>query len=70
MKKYLLAGLFLFLFVSQAEASVAKVAFNTSSYKYHKLSCHWAKKCTKNCIIIDKEKAIANGGKPCKVCGG
>ena len=44
--------------------------FNTQTLKYHKLDCQWAKKCTVNCIKIDKKEAIKRGGKPCKVCGG
>lgn len=46
------------------------VVYNTQTHKYHTPSCQWAKKCTKNCIKIDRQKAIRNGGKPCKVCGG
>lgn len=46
------------------------VVFNTSTLKYHKPSCKWAQKCTKNCIKIDKKQAKAKGGVPCKVCGG
>jgi hypothetical protein len=47
-----------------------EVAFNTKTKKYHQLWCQWARKCTTNCIIIKKEKAIQKGGIPCKVCGG
>jgi len=46
------------------------VAFNTSSLKYHCLTCQWALKCTKNCVDIPKSEAIKRGGVPCKVCGG
>ena len=46
------------------------VMFNLKTYKYHSLNCQWAKKCTKNCIKIDKKEAIKRGGIPCKVCGG
>ena len=52
------------------QAKEQAVAFNTKTYKYHKLSCTWAKKCTRNCIIIPKSQAIKRGGVPCKVCGG
>jgi hypothetical protein len=46
------------------------VAFNTSSRKYHCLSCRWAKQCTANCIEITREEAKKRGGVPCKTCGG
>ena len=46
------------------------VVYNTNTGKYHKTTCTWAKKCTVNCIKIDKQKAKQQGGKPCKVCGG
>lgn len=47
-----------------------KVAFNTKTRKYHALSCRWARKCTKSCIVIPRSEAIKRGGVPCKVCGG
>jgi hypothetical protein len=47
-----------------------KVAFNTVSLKYHCLDCEWARKCTKNCIVISAAEARKRGGVPCKVCGG
>jgi len=46
------------------------VVFNTKTLKYHDPNCRWAKKCTENCIKINKEKALKRGGRPCKVCGG
>lgn len=46
-----------------------EVIFNTGSLKYHKVSCPWAKKCTR-CIKIQKQQAIFKGGIPCKTCGG
>jgi len=46
------------------------VAYNTKSHIYHKHSCEWAQKCTRNCITIDSSEAKHNGGRPCKVCGG
>lgn len=56
---------------SLALASYAEiVAFNTKTNKYHYIGCKWAKKCTQNCIKIDKKEAIRRGGIPCKVCGG
>ncbi|NQY79023.1 MAG: hypothetical protein HRT47_01800 [Candidatus Caenarcaniphilales bacterium] len=45
------------------------VFFNTKSHKFHKMSCIWAKKCTVNCVIMEKAEAILKGV-PCKVCGG
>lgn len=46
------------------------VVFNTKSHKYHNPSCNAAKKCTVNCIKIEKQKAKARGAIPCNVCGG
>lgn len=46
------------------------VAYNKKSHVYHKHSCEWAIKCTKNCITIDSAEAKHRGGRPCKVCGG
>ena len=46
------------------------VAFNVKTLKFHKLECPHAQRCTANCIKIEKEKAKAIGGIPCKVCGG
>ena len=46
------------------------VAFNTKTYKVHKLNCEWARRCTVNCIIIKRRDAYSQGGIPCKVCGG
>lgn len=46
------------------------VVYNTKTGKFHSTWCQWAKKCTVNCIIIDKKEAIKRGGIPCKVCGG
>lgn len=60
---------FTFLFIN-APAFAEPVMFNTATLKYHKLYCKWAKKCTVNCVKIDKSQAIKRGGKPCKVCGG
>ncbi len=45
------------------------VMYNTKTGKYHSLTCPWAKKCTVNCIKIEKSEAIKKGGQPCKVCG-
>ena len=46
------------------------VAYNKNSHIYHKHSCEWAIRCTKNCITIDSTEAKYRGGRPCKVCGG
>lgn len=46
------------------------VYFNTNSRKYHKPSCEWAIKCTRNCISLPKLEARKRGGIACKVCGG
>ena len=46
------------------------VMYNTKTGKYHNLNCRWAKRCTVNCITMDREQAIKMGGVPCKVCGG
>ena len=52
------------------QARAEKVFFNIKTHKYHKPDCIWAKRCTKNCIMIEKSEAIKHGGIPCKVCGG
>lgn len=46
------------------------VMYNTKTGKYHGLTCPYAKKCTVNCIKIEKSEAIKRGGIQCKVCGG
>ncbi|MDR1026723.1 MAG: hypothetical protein LBL47_04915 [Lactobacillus sp.] len=72
MRKLLLIA-FLVVFavpVMAVDVNAQTVAYNTQTGKYHKQSCRWAKKCTRNCIYIDKKEAVKNGGVPCKVCGG
>lgn len=69
MKKLFAALLILSLFICTT-ANAQDVMFNTKSKKYHTLWCQWAKKCTVNCIKIDKKEAVKRGGIPCKVCGG
>lgn len=65
------AGTFLFAFLCIQNAAMAQtVAFNVKTLKFHKLECPHAQRCTVNCIKIEKEKAKARGGIPCKVCGG
>jgi len=44
------------------------VMFNTNTLKYHKPTCRWAKRCTRNCIPLKLGEAIRRGGVPCKVC--
>lgn len=68
MKKYFL--LFITICFICLSAKAQEVVFNQKTLKYHHPSCQWAKKCTKNCIVVDKKKAKAKGGVPCKVCGG
>ena len=72
MKKLLIAFTFaIFLCAGVAMPAEAKsVYYNTNTQIYHNPNCKWAKKCTKNCIIIDDKDARARGGRPCKVCGG
>jgi len=71
MKKLFLSFLTLFTLLIMSTPVLAEmVMFNTQTLKYHKLGCRWAKKCTLNCIKIDKKEAVKRGGKPCKVCGG
>ena len=70
MKKLLLSFLILLLFkLSFVPVFAEMVMFDTQTLKYHKLGCQWAKKCTVNCIKIDKKEAIRRGGVPCKICG-
>ncbi len=69
MKKFLI--LLLMLAISTFNiASAEMVIYNTNTGKFHKITCKWAKKCTVNCIKIEKAQAIKRGGIPCKVCGG
>lgn len=71
MKKLLLIASAMFCIgLSTSSAYAYSVYYNTNKHIYHKHSCKWAKKCTKNCISIDHKDARARGGRPCKVCGG
>lgn len=72
MKKFFLIFCLAVIFnISVPLCSYAEVVmFNLKTKKYHSVSCKWAKKCTVNCIKIDKKIAIRRGGIPCKVCGG
>lgn len=69
MKKFLIL-LLMFAIGGFNIASAETVTYNTNTHKYHKITCKWAKKCTVNCIKIEKAQAIKRGGVPCKVCGG
>lgn len=71
MKKLFAGAMTLFVFLMTSSVVFAEtVVFNTKTLKYHKPTCQWAQKCTKNCIKIEKKEAIKRGGQPCKVCGG
>ena len=54
----------------KVDYSEQTVFYNTNTHKYHKLSCVWAKRCTRHCIPVTRKEAIQKGGVPCKVCGG
>lgn len=58
------------VFIFSLSANAESVVFNTKSLKYHSPSCQYAKKCTQNCIKVEKSDAVKRGGVPCKVCGG
>lgn len=72
MKKFFAALIIVnFVFLNSANLAFAEsVIFNTETQKVHKVSCPHAKKCTKNCVKIEKKDAYSKGGKPCKTCGG
>ncbi|MBI1939143.1 MAG: hypothetical protein HYS25_13620 [Ignavibacteriales bacterium] len=69
MKKFILI-LFPFLFTMSVllSASLEIYKYNTSTKKYHKVECRWAKKCTTNCIELTLSEIRDRGGVPCKVC--
>lgn len=72
MKKFIIAFL-VFIFANLtliSQAFAESVMYNTQTHKVHKVSCPHAKKCTKNCIKIEKKDAYNKGGVPCKTCGG
>lgn len=70
----LILAIFLLLlsssFTLASDRASELVAYNVKTHKVHKLSCRWAKKCTRNCITIKRSEAYNRGGVPCKVCGG
>ena len=57
-------------FITTMSAFAETVVYNTKTGKYHNPGCQWEKKCTVNCIKLEKKDAKARGGVPCKVCGG
>ena len=70
MKKVILLSCILFLNSLIPLMSLADtVVYNTKTLKYHSPNCEWAKKCTVNCIRIERKQAVQRGGIPCKVCG-
>jgi len=69
MLKKLLTILFLTLFL-QSAVYAETVVFNVETKKIHSVNCPAARKCTKNCIKIDRKEAQKRGGIPCQKCGG
>lgn len=68
MKKFLI--LVMILCFNLSLASYAEIViYNPNSKIYHAEWCRHAARC-KVCIKIEKAKAKARGGRPCKVCGG
>ena len=59
MKKLLFILMITFLTSSALAADDQTVIMNTKTYIYHTPDCKLAKKCTKNCIKITKQKAQA-----------
>jgi len=57
------------LFLMPLTVQAETVVFNPNSKIYHNTGCASAAKC-KVCIKIDKQKAIKQGGRACKKCGG
>jgi hypothetical protein len=69
MKKIL--ALFIALCINLSITALAEtVVYNTKTGKIHATWCSAAKRCTVNCVKIEKKEAIKRGGKPCKICGG
>ena len=69
MQKFL-STLFTIIIFTTLSATAEPVVYNTVTGKVHKPTCASAKKCTKNCIKIDRKDAYNKGGVPCKQCGG
>lgn len=53
----------------QSVSFAETVVFNVETKKIHSINCPSAKKCTNNCIKIDRKEAIKRGGIPCQKCG-
>ena len=68
MKRIVVLSVAFIFFVSPVYADT--VVYNTKTGKIHTSGYQWAKKCTVNCMSIDRKEAIKRGGVPCKVCGG
>lgn len=66
MKKLFL--IFALIFAPIFASNAYPVAYNVNRKIYHATDCEWARKCTKNCIVIDHTDAIRRGGRACKVC--
>lgn len=58
------------LAINAMPAMAGMVLYNTKTGKFHNFSCRLAKKCTVNCIKIDRKEAIKRRGVACKVCRG
>lgn len=68
MKKIIFLFFLLFAVVPVLAADTM-VVFNYKTLIYHKPNCIAARRCTKNCVRIPKEKA-EKLGRPCDICGG
>lgn len=62
----LIAMLFIALQIQAANDPIYK--YNTQNKKYHKITCKWAVKCTKNCVEKKLSEIKKIGGIPCKTC--
>ena len=69
MKKILVSIILLISLFLPLNSFSDTVVYNTKTGKYHAQSCASAKKCTVNCIKIDRKLAVQRGGVPCKICG-
>lgn len=71
MKKFFVVLTILLFSLTHSFPSFADIViYNTKTQKIHSPSCPWAKKCTVNCIKIERSEAVKRGGVPCKVCNG
>lgn len=71
MKRFIIILFILTLNIFFTSVSLAdEVIYNTKTGKIHVAGCQWAKKCTVNCVKLERKEAIKRGGVPCKVCGG